>query len=81
LPATATATNFRRLKPSTDCGLTPRQLEILALLCQRLTDPEIAARLFLSPRTVEGHVAHILCKLGVDNRRSAAAVAVRLELV
>jgi DNA-binding CsgD family transcriptional regulator len=62
-------------------GLTPRQREILALLCHRLTDPEIAARLFLSPRTVEGHVTQILAKLGVANRRQAAAAAARLDLV
>lgn len=64
-----------------DYGLTPRQREILALLCDRLTDPEIAARLFVSPRTVEGHVAQILGKLGVANRREAAAVAARRGLV
>ncbi|MCA9877097.1 MAG: DNA-binding response regulator, partial [Thermomicrobiales bacterium] len=43
----------------------------------RLTDPEIAERLFLSPRTVEGHVAQILNRLGAANRREAAARAAR----
>jgi predicted ATPase/DNA-binding CsgD family transcriptional regulator len=66
---------------SREPGLTPRQHEILALLCHRLTDPEIAARLFLSPRTVEGHVTQILGKLGVANRREAAAAAARLGLI
>ena len=66
---------------SREFGLTPRQQEILALLCHRLTDPEIAARLYLSPRTVEGHVTQILGKLGVANRREAAAAAARLSLV
>ena len=66
---------------SREFGLTPRQQEILALLCHRLTDPEIAARLYLSPRTVEGHVTQILGKLGVTNRREAAAAAARLSLV
>jgi non-specific serine/threonine protein kinase len=61
--------------------LTPRQQEILAFLCERLTDSEIAARLFISRRTVEGHVAQILDKLGVDNRRAAAAEAARRGLV
>ena len=63
-----------------DFGLTDRQQEILALLCERLSDPEIAAQLFISPRTVEGHVTRILGKLGVANRREAAAVAARLGL-
>lgn len=72
------ASTTRAATGSEDLGLTPRQHEILALLCQRLTDPEIAARLFISPRTVEGHVTQILGKLGVANRREAAAVAARL---
>jgi non-specific serine/threonine protein kinase len=61
--------------------LSPRELEVLQLLCQHLTDPEIAARLFLSPRTVESHVSRLLGKLGAENRRDAAAIAVRYALV
>ena len=64
-----------------DFGLTQRQQEILILLCQRLTDREIAERLFLSARTVEGHVTQILGKFGVANRREAAAFAARHDLV
>jgi non-specific serine/threonine protein kinase len=70
-----------RSGPPAPLGLTPRQREILTLLCERLSDPEIAARLFISPRTVEWHVAQILGKLGVDNRREAAAAAARFALV
>jgi DNA-binding CsgD family transcriptional regulator len=62
-------------------ALSPREQEVLALLCQRLTDPQIAERLFLSPRTVESHVGSLLRKLDVANRRDAAAAAVRLGLV
>nr|MBA3415929.1 tetratricopeptide repeat protein [Chloroflexia bacterium] len=58
-------------------GLTPRERQVLALLGQRLTDKEIADRLYLSPRTVERHVGAILAKLGVANRREAAALAAR----
>jgi DNA-binding CsgD family transcriptional regulator len=54
---------------------------VLALLAQRYSDPEIAAKLFLSPRTVEGHVASIFNKLGVNSRREAAAIAARAGLL
>lgn len=62
-------------------ALTPREQEVLAMLCQRLTNAEIAARLFLSHRTVEDHVSRLLDKLNVVNRRDAAATAARLGLV
>lgn len=61
--------------------LTRREREVLALLCQRLTDPEIAARLFISPRTASSHVANLLGKLGAANRREAAGIAIRHQLV
>lgn len=61
--------------------LTPREQEVLALLCQRLTNAEMADRLFLSRRTVEDHVARLLSKLNVANRREAAALAARLGLI
>jgi DNA-binding CsgD family transcriptional regulator len=61
--------------------LSRREMEILRLLVRRLTDREIASTLFLSPRTVESHVARILDKLGVENRRAAVATAARLGLV
>jgi DNA-binding CsgD family transcriptional regulator len=61
--------------------LTPREREVLDLLCQHLTNLEIADRLYLSERTIENHVASILGKLGVRNRRDAAAAALRAGLV
>jgi non-specific serine/threonine protein kinase len=56
-------------------GLTPREYEVLRYLTQRLSDREIADALFVSPRTIHGHVAGVLTKLGVANRRDAARVA------
>jgi DNA-binding NarL/FixJ family response regulator len=49
-------------------GVTRREAEVLDLVRQRLSNPEIAARLFVSVRTVESHVSSLLQKLGVESR-------------
>jgi len=61
--------------------LTPRETEILRLLAEGHTDPDIAAALFLSVRTVENHVAHVLAKLGVRTRTAAVSTAISAGLV
>jgi DNA-binding CsgD family transcriptional regulator/tetratricopeptide (TPR) repeat protein len=61
-------------------GLTPRQLEVLALMVEGITNAEIAERLFVSQRTVEHHVAAVLMKLGVTTRQQAASRASQLGL-
>jgi DNA-binding NarL/FixJ family response regulator len=58
--------------------LTRREVDILRLVAQGLTDHEIAAALFLSRKTVSNHVATILGKLGVKTRTAAAARASEL---
>jgi DNA-binding CsgD family transcriptional regulator/tetratricopeptide (TPR) repeat protein len=62
-------------------GLTARQLEVLALLADGLTNAEIAERLVVSQRTAEHHVAAVLTKLGASSRREAAQRAAELELL
>jgi DNA-binding NarL/FixJ family response regulator len=61
--------------------LTRRELEVMSLLVEGLSQSEIAGKLFISPKTVGKHIEHILSKLGVRNRAQAAALAVRHQLV
>lgn len=58
--------------------LTEREREVLAFLAEGLSNKEIAARLYLSVRTVEGHLTNAYGKLGVHSRTEAALLAARL---
>ena len=70
--------DLRRKDTSADPhGLTKRQREVLDLLAAGHSDAEIAAALYLSPKTVNTHVCAIMTKLGVHNRTQAAAYAHR----
>ena len=62
-------------------GLTERQMAVLGLLSEGMTNAEIADRLVVSVRTVDHHVAAVLGKLGVRTRRDAAAAAHDLGIV
>lgn len=62
-------------------NLTPRELEILGLMVEGLSNNEIASRLFVSHSTVKFHVSNILSKLGVGSRTEAASLAIRQNLV
>ena len=55
-------------------GVTPREAEILALIAAGLTNKDIAARLYLSPRTVEKHVESLLRKTGATSRTMLVAI-------
>jgi LuxR family maltose regulon positive regulatory protein len=70
-----------RRAPHRDQPLTPRELEILRLVSEGLTDGEIAARLVLSRHTVHRHVQNAYASLGCSSRASAVAEAYRLNLL
>ncbi|MEO3871165.1 AAA family ATPase [Nonomuraea sp. B12E4] len=62
-------------------GLTAREVEVLGLVAEGLTNREIARRLFIAQKTVSVHVSNILAKLEVSTRTQAAAAARRLGLL
>jgi DNA-binding NarL/FixJ family response regulator len=63
-----------------DFGLSKRELEVLALIAEGRSNPEIGRRLFITRKTVAVHVSNILTKLGVSGRVEAAAAAIRLGI-
>jgi DNA-binding NarL/FixJ family response regulator len=63
-----------------ELGLSPREIEVLSLVAEGLSNGEIAERLFITRKTAAVHVTHILDKLGVSNRVEAAMVAARVGL-
>lgn len=60
-----------------EAGISPREAEVLELVAQHATNAEIAAKLFVSVRTVESHVSSLLRKLGAADRRELARLARR----
>lgn len=62
-------------------GLTAREVEVLRLVAQGLTDAQVAERLIISPRTVNTHLTSIYNKLGVDSRTAASRFAIEQQLV
>jgi DNA-binding CsgD family transcriptional regulator len=79
-PARATAAAAGAPAPAAQLGLTPREVEVLALVAAGRSNRQIAQALFISPKTVGVHVSNILAKLGVAGRVEAAAIAHRLGL-
>ncbi|MGI0497043.1 response regulator [Limnospira platensis CENA597] len=77
---------MEHLKPptpqTTNLGtLSPRELEVLKLMVEGKSNPEIAEALYLSPNTIKTHVRGIMNKLAVDDRVMVAVVALRSGLV
>jgi DNA-binding NarL/FixJ family response regulator len=64
-----------------DAELTPRELEVLQLLAEGLTQAQIARELVISPRTVGTHIQNLLGKLDVHSRAQAVALAHRMDFV
>ncbi len=74
--------NLKPPSPSTNpANLSQRELEVLKLMVEGLSNPEIAEKLYLSPNTIKTHVRGIMNKLSVDDRVQAAVVALRSGLV
>ncbi len=68
-------------KPSFSAEITAREKEVLQLICEEFTTAEIANKLYISPRTVEGHRNNLLSKLGCRNTAGLVVNAMRLGLV
>jgi LuxR family maltose regulon positive regulatory protein len=62
-------------------ALSNREMEVLRLMAELLSNPEIAQRLVISPGTVKSHVSHIYDKLGVESRAEAVAKAKELGII
>jgi DNA-binding CsgD family transcriptional regulator len=71
----------RRSTAANAAGLTERQLEVLALVVEGLSNAEIAERLTLAPKTVDHHVSAVLGKLELSRRGQVAGAARRLGLI
>lgn len=79
-PSTAAERSNQLAPPPNAHGLTSRELDVLRLLTEGLTNAEIGRRLYMSPKTASVHVTAILRKLHATNRVHAAAIAERLGL-
>lgn len=71
----------KRLQPSRQIHLTPRQRDVLQLLCEGLPNKLICRRLNISSGTVKAHISSILRELGVSSRLQAVVAAQECDLL
>lgn len=64
----ASGETARRRDPSSTDQLTPQELQIVRMVAQGMTNPDIAAQLFLSRRTIDYHLRQVFTKLGIASR-------------
>ena len=67
--------------PAYPLGLSAREVDVLRLVAQGLTNAQIASRLFISPRTVNAHLGSIYHKIGSSTRAEAARFAAEHDLL
>jgi DNA-binding CsgD family transcriptional regulator len=81
LPTESSSTPLAKPATTSPSGLTAREVEVLRLLAQGLTDTQIADQLFISPRTVNNHFTSIYSKIQVSSRAAATRYAIEHQLV
>lgn len=77
----APATFERDLRKLESLGITPRELEILELIAEGLSNREIAGRVFVSENTVKTHLSRVFDKLGARRRTQAVQLGKELRLI
>lgn len=73
--------NVANRGPETDFGLTSREKEVLKMMVEGISNPEIASKLVVSRSTVKFHVSSILSKLGAASRTEAVSIALKNKLL
>jgi DNA-binding CsgD family transcriptional regulator len=70
----ASGETARRRDPSTTAQLTPQELQIARFVAEGLSNKEVAAQLFLSPRTIDSHLRNVFSKLAISSRTQLARI-------
>ena len=76
VPAVPRSASTAKTSPTYPAGLTAREVEVLRLVAQGMTDAQVAEHLVISPRTVNWHLTSIYSKLGVSSRSAATRYAI-----